>query len=382
MKLLIINESEIYGGHEEMLLYFLSESSNFPKLNIKFIINKNNKKLIKRLSEKQFANIEVLKLPFSVFRISPITNVLRLKDIILLCRVIKQCDPEKVLVIQGTVEISSLSLLVSKLLRYNTYSYIPITKSARYLKVFLWRIRDFLNKYIYYKLPDKIITISQFNKHELINDFDVEQCKISVVNNFINEIDILNEESPRSSIERDNSLQKTISIAIIGRIDEFQKQQGKAIRELVTMKDTGHNIVINIVGDGDTEEAVRLRNEFANDSNVKFHGWKNAEYVSNVINKSNALLIPSTFEGVPLVMIEAGLRGKVVLGSGVDGMKEFLPEFALFNNDLSNMNSVVRRFIDEQEYYNYYFRTIIKGNFHEHFSKELNCNLFYKAIIG
>ncbi len=365
-----------------MLLYFLSESSNFPKLNIKFIINKNNKKLIKRLSEKQFANIEVLKLPFSVFRISPITNVLRLKDIILLCRVIKQCDPEKVLVIQGTVEISSLSLLVSKLLRYNTYSYIPITKSARYLKVFLWRIRDFLNKYIYYKLPDKIITISQFNKHELINDFDVEQCKISVVNNFINEIDILNEESPRSSIERDNSLQKTISIAIIGRIDEFQKQQGKAIRELVTMKDTGHNIVINIVGDGDTEEAVRLRNEFANDSNVKFHGWKNAEYVSNVINKSNALLIPSTFEGVPLVMIEAGLRGKVVLGSGVDGMKEFLPEFALFNNDLSNMNSVVRRFIDEQEYYNYYFRTIIKGNFHEHFSKELNCNLFYKAIIG
>ncbi|WP_436322953.1 glycosyltransferase family 4 protein [Vibrio cidicii] len=382
MKLLIINESEIYGGHEEMLLNFLSESNRYAQLDIKFVVNKKNKKLVERLAKSEFYNIDVVICSFSVFRVSPVTNLLRLKDFFALYRIIKDYAPDKVLVVQGTVEISSLSILVSKSCTCTTYTYIPITKSARYLKVVLGRVRDYINKAIYYKFPDKIITISQFNKEELVKNFGVESSKISVVNNFVNEISSFNIKKDSFDSEKINNLSKTISFSIVGRIDGFQKQQGKAIRELLTLKDTGYNIVINIVGDGDTEEAVRLRNEFVHASNVKFHGWQNAEYVSNIINKSNALLIPSTFEGVPLVMIEAGLRGKVVLGSCVDGMKEFLPEFALFNNDLSNMNSVIRRFIGEQEYYNFYFRTIIKDNFHKHFSKELNCKLFYKAIIG
>lgn len=382
MKLLIINESEVYGGHEEMLLSFLRESKKYKKLSLRFLVNNKNKKLVERLSKPEFSNIDVVAISFSVYRVAPITNFLRLKDLFLLRHYIKEYSPDKVLVVQGTVEISSLSIFVSKLCKCRTYTYIPITKSARDLKVVFGRIRDFINKKIYYKLPDKIITISQFNKDELINFFDVKKSKVSVVKNFIDEVESYNTDKSSFYTSVIDKPSKTISLSIIGRIDEFQKQQARAIRELMSLKVIDHNIVINIVGDGDTEEAAGLRKEFAHNSNVRFHGWQNAEYVRNIINRSSALLIPSTFEGVPLVMIEAGLTGKVVLGSGVDGMKEFLPEFALFNSDLSNMNFVVRRFIDEQESYNSYFSTTVKSNFHTHFSKELNCSLFYKELIG
>jgi glycosyltransferase involved in cell wall biosynthesis len=58
------------------------------------------------------------------------------------------------------------------------------------------------------------------------------------------------------------------------------------------------------------------------------------------------LLIPSRFEGVPLVMLEALARGIPTLGSRRDGMRDLLPEAWLFDpgngKDLATVFSKVR----------------------------------------
>ena len=320
-KTLFIDESPVYGGHEEMFLRLIAQCECPADEKITIVVNKKNQKLIDEIDNLKIRAglpIAILTHDFSGFPVRPLTNLLAWSDAFTLYRIIRNGGFSQVMVVQGTIEIGGLSLLVARLSGCKVMSYIPITKRSRLLGVTLGGFRDWLNRLFYYPLAHKFITISEFNKRELIADFAVPEDKISIVYNF-NEPTF----STRSS-GKPVELPAGINFLLIGRVDFLQKRQQEFLRAF-TAQQNHSNLYLHIVGDNSSSESELLRSEFAGNPNIVFHGWCTPDRIEALIQAAHGIVLPSRFEGVPLVMVEAVKLGRVVFGSDVDGMKEFLP---------------------------------------------------------
>jgi hypothetical protein len=87
--------------------------------------------------------------------------------------------------------------------------------------------------------------------------------------------------------------------------------------------------VIHFVGEGpfaDTLSKVK-RSDSRLDRLIKIEPWADP---LEVFAKSDALLLPSWYEGVPLVMLEAMACGVPILASDLAGTRAYLPMTCLF----------------------------------------------------
>jgi glycosyltransferase involved in cell wall biosynthesis len=347
--LLIVDESAIYGGHELMFMSILR--GVLPQLaciySIKFLVNSRNEKLLRQLAEADFLGIEVVPISISKFPIKPISGLFMPTDFWRIKRVIRKLSPSLVLNIQGTIEIGCTTLRVCKSLKTPVFSYLPITKSSAQLGVFLGRLRDWVCRRCYYSIPNKIITISDGNADELNRLFGVSRNRLAVVYNFVES------KSAAFKGEMPEFADGKVHLALVGRISNAQKRQYDFMQAWLASQ-ICHNYVVHVVGDDDSLEAIRLRElccEAVSDGLVVFHGWRSSDYVSAVIQRCRLLLIPSRFEGVPLVMIEAIKLKRLVVATNVDGMKEFLPRDLLFEmDDWEGMKSIIRKIECQGEY--------------------------------
>jgi glycosyltransferase involved in cell wall biosynthesis len=370
--IILIDESPIYGGHESMLMSFIE--SILPQLlkvvSVHFIVNSRNHKLILQLKKAVFNKIITHEVSLSTIPIKPLSQLLFRNDTAKIRSVFERIGPSLVLNIQGTIEIGCTTLRVCNSLDVPVLSYLPITKSSAKLGVFLGRGRDFLCKFLYYPIPKKIITISGTNASELQDIFSVPTEKITVVHNFVDNKKIpFNDKVPQFSPDKKH-------LALIGRISNAQKQQYSFLKEWLKYCSVS-DYVVHVVGDGDDKESHHLRALCADGilkGYVEFHGWKSPEYVSKVIESCDALLLPSRFEGVPLVMIEAISLDCIVVGSAVDGMSEFLPKQLTFEqgdwpsmfkiiNGLDNINERKSLLTEAKERFTVFDKTTNTQNF-------------------
>ena len=73
---------------------------------------------------------------------------------------------------------------------------------------------------------------------------------------------------------------------------------------------------------GDGPDRMRLVKMAEKANNVTILPWQ--DNINTLYDRIDFLMLPSRYEGVPLVMLEALARGIPVIGSDVDGMKELL----------------------------------------------------------
>ncbi|EPP0241451.1 glycosyltransferase family 4 protein [Escherichia fergusonii] len=333
-KILFINESPVYGGHEEMFLRHINEISKKRHLHLNIVVNVKNKRLIDEVDNlakiNSNINLNVFRHRFWGLPLRPITNFLCVKDFCWLLKTFVSFKPEKIILIQGTIEIGGLSLLAARISGKYTSTYLPITKKSKDIGVAFGSVRDFINKHFYYQLPHEIITISEFNKEELINNFAVDGYRIKVVKNFI--------DAPSYPVQKGSEEENNI-LLIIGRIDLNQKRQDLFLDYFVK-SELSDFFEVHIIGDGSDEVSQTVRNKYNGMHNVYFCGWLGSNDVVQRLAQCRCLIIPSKFEGVPLVMIEAIKLGKIVIASNVDGMKEYLPPQWLF--DVNEMSDSLR----------------------------------------
>jgi glycosyltransferase involved in cell wall biosynthesis len=339
----LIDESPIYGGHESMFMSFLENI--LPQLlkvvSVNFVINSRNHKLIAQLKGIQFGNVIVHELTLSKLPIKPISQFLFQSDSTKIRSCFDKISPALVLNIQGTIEIGCTTLRVCKSLDVPVISYLPITKSSAQLGVFLGGIRDAICKSLFYPIPKKIITISNTNSSELQSLFSVSLERIAVVHNFV-EPSTVNERKklPEFILNKKH-------LALVGRISNSQKQQFDFLSAWLT-SGLANDYVVHVVGDSDGKASNQLRALCAEGvvkGEIVFHGWQSSEHVTQVIKQSDALLLPSRFEGVPLVMLEAIAIGRIVIATSVDGMKEFLPaEWTFDVGDWPTMFQIIKNF--------------------------------------
>ena len=240
MKIVIYNDSKVFGGHEIMTarmadalsarheIYFLYRDVGFERM-----LSERVKKIRIKLGPNwSYGGLG----SFNIF------------DISYLVRILKRIEPDMSIISQGLVELGLKGAWASKLLRIETVSYIPLCFSFKSIGAPCGKLRDLLSV-IYYNLFDAFITVSREQK-SLIRSYLRAEKPVYVLDNFVD-----TEKAAGDFIEH-RSHDGTLRIGIIGRIDFRQKAQDKVVDIADQFRSRHVKVKFIIVGDG--EDTGRL----------------------------------------------------------------------------------------------------------------------------
>jgi len=201
------------------------------------------------------------------------------------------------------------------------------------LKYFL---RFQLEKHILPK-PNLIIAVSKEDKQ-----FMEEQYGLNNVSYLTNGIDIeaitsTEDRNIREQLNKQNHIPPgSFLFTMVARFD-FQKGYDIAIRAIAQIKELLERgrrpCRFLFVGDGALlEEMKQLSQELNTTRYIRFLGARNDVY--DILRASNACLLPSRWEGLPIVLLEAGLLKTPVMASRTYGNREIIGEKngVLFDN--------------------------------------------------
>lgn len=326
-KVIFYSESETYGGHEAMSLNHIKAGFS-GDAQISFIFNEKNarfKLAIESIGLEEL--VTTFPLRFRHRKIPILSVLLNYKSIM---SIVRRKDPDAIVILQGNPDSCFLGILLFKLNNLRIYSYIPLPQRLSYTGGRFSGIRDYFVEKIIFPMFDKVITISS-TLEECLIDRGVPESIIDVVKNSVDITEV--------SHSRQNALRTTLGlrskekiILLPGRIYFKQKGQDGFVKELIGIKKL-HNFRYVIAGDGPNFEDLKLlvRKYKSIESDILLLGWRND--IKELISISDIVVLPSRYEGVPLVMLEALSQGKIVLASRRDGMKDYLPGNWLFDID-------------------------------------------------
>lgn len=342
-KILFYNDSPVFGGHEKSLIYIIKYLIEHTNINLVFVFYCGNVRFSEYLNltaQEYHHRISICKINYYSGSFQGVKTLLSFKHVSFIQNIINACQPDIVVVVQGSIELSCLGLLAAKKSGYLTVSFIPMTFKFKDIGVYLGAFRDPINKY-FYSLPDKFIITSYSMLHRL-TQHQVPEHKVDVVYGVIDTSSYskVNQSDARLFYKSQYNLkQDDFIMAIIGRVQFRQKGHDLLIHTLSQNLNKLKGCKLLVVGDGpDLPKLKSMVTKKKLQNHVEFIPWSNdLHYLYSAIDM---LIIPSRFEGMPLVMLEAIHYSIPVIASNRDGMKELLPAEWLF--DCNDSESLMR----------------------------------------
>ncbi|RJO65801.1 MAG: glycosyltransferase [Candidatus Omnitrophota bacterium] len=165
---------------------------------------------------------------------------------------------------------------------------------------------------IFYSNVDKIIAVSFAVKKYLSEEKGIKPDKIEVIHNGVD----LKRFTP-GKIENEK---EGMRIGVIGRL-ELQKGHKYFLRAISELNGTIENIKCFVAGEGiEKENLMKLAASLHIERNIQFLGY--CKDIPKFIQTMDIIVLPSLYEGLPLVALEAGAMGKPVIATNVDGSPE------------------------------------------------------------
>lgn len=333
-KVLFIFPSKILGGHELMSIDIIKDLISL-NIDINVICDPSNHNLIKILNEM---GLSYNFLPFSQPHFEIIQTFFNIYRNFFFFRYLKSVNWEsysKIILIQGDIEIGSIIVNYFYEKRIQFCSYIPYAHSAYLMDKKLSFIRDLLSK-ISYSRVDEFITINK-DSAEKLKKFN-KHCQLYILKNKVRNLEKYKEMKREYSLKRSDGI---INIFLIGRVYFRQKGQDLFVEALRQSNIDCSKIAIHIIGNGpDQKELENLFVQKVPELEVHYYGWLSEPW--EIAYKCDYLIIPSRFEGVPLVMLEARELDITILASNRDGMKDYISKEYLFD-DLSDFVELINR---------------------------------------
>jgi glycosyltransferase involved in cell wall biosynthesis len=122
--------------------------------------------------------------------------------------------------------------------------------------------------------------------------------------------------------DEDNGL----ALAVVGRLDVISKGHDLLLQVLALPHWRKRDVRVSLFGEGPNERGLRRMVKQLNLSNVTFCGASND--IEKIWSRHHALALPSRFEGMPLVVIEAMLCGRPCIATDVGGNRELIRDDA------------------------------------------------------
>jgi glycosyltransferase involved in cell wall biosynthesis len=161
-----------------------------------------------------------------------------------------------------------------------------------------------------------ILPVSQ-NLKEAIESYGIRN-RFRVVPN------VVNTEIFYPSLNKNKSDKKKILlVAVLSPI----KGIPYLLQALAQLKEKRQDFVLDIVGDGpNRQEYEEMTEKLELDKMVKFHGLKTKVEVAGFMRQCDFFVLPSLWENLPCVLIEAMASGIPVIATDVGGVKEMINE--------------------------------------------------------
>lgn len=327
MRILVYDDSPVFGGHEVMTLLALDAMARRTDWQFHCLAAPVNARLMARLQELQstFAAITVAPLPHAFHRLQGILNHVQHRRIAALARRFLAAAPDLALIIQGDMEISSTGLLAARKAGVPAVSYIPLPHNQVEKGGALGFLRDPFARHLY-RVPDGFITISTVLADML--RAKGATAPISVVYNGIatDHFQPVNPDDARKTLGLPGN---PPIVGIAGRLERKQKRQHLLIDAIADNAPPVAGCHAAFCGDGPDRGFFSDRAASLGVSGrTHFLAWRSD--LATFHSALDALAIPSRYEGVPLVMLEALCCGTPVIAANRDGMREMLPPEWLF----------------------------------------------------
>lgn len=325
MKILFYSDSVPIGGHELMSIRLANLLARTQKdYNISFLCPNT-------FFNKLDGNIVKINNDVKPRALNGSFGMLFIHDFFKIKKTLKLVNPDIVVVCQGTIELGIKAVIVSKLLKIPVVSYIPLVIDLNATgSKFFPNIRNFINGKLYL-LADAYVTISNYHKLELGKRTTRD---VRVLRNWVdcflpvNDSDFNLKPDLKTWISAQKRNGQSI-LLIIGRIEFKHKQQDKFL-EYVYNNLLNKNISILFVGTGSDQKRL---SDVINDNrfeNVYYAG--KIENVEKLYPLVNGVCICSSFEGVPLVLLEAVNHSLPVFSFGFNAVYDYLPSCLIAND--------------------------------------------------
>lgn len=295
-----------------------------------FAVSQSNRGLqdmVAGLAGERSTQVAIVSLPF---RTRPVQGVRTLfwggRRVEWVARQLRAAAPDAVVVAVGALEAGAVGVLAARAAGIPAIAYVATARSVRGEgRPFAWA-RDAVNGSVYYQGLTGAVTISGEQRSELIAR-GVPPERTAVVENFMGPV------GPTPAREgaraRLGLAQRGFTVGLAGRIAFKDKGQDLLARALRGVPVGARDFSLVIAGSGPDEPSLRrLLSAVPGGVPTTWIGWR--DDLADFFAAIDVLVIPSRREGVPLVMIEAVLRGVPVVASAVDGMAAWLPRGWLF----------------------------------------------------
>lgn len=163
---------------------------------------------------------------------------------------------------------------------------------------------------------DHVFALHKEQKEEIIKMFNFKEDKVTIVGSGYDDKVFYNKNYKKD---------KVINITYAGKICE-SKGIKSLLNSLNHLNYKNKDIIVNIAGSGSDKEETDKIIEMSKKSRYKvnFNGRLNHIELSELFNKSHIFILPSFYEGLPIVILEALSCGCSVIVSKINGLKEFI----------------------------------------------------------
>ncbi len=293
--LIIINNFGV-GGAERLIIDDANELLKRSDVDFKIITLKNEGK--DSLAEQLNKNVKWECVHFNDF--------FDIKSWFLLCRQIKNFDSDILfthLWFSNTIgRISGKLVGVSEIISFehNVYDSLKTRKM-------------FFVDWVLQLLSNKIIAVSNAVKKSLVKH-KIRENKIKVI---LNGIDVSRYQNLNITV-LDGEQKKDFTFVYIGRLI-YQKGVDILLRAFASVK----NGKLLVVGDGvERDSLVKLSKELKITDRVKFLGIR--KDIPEILSYADCFILPSRYEGLPMVLLEAVASHKIIIISDFESATEVI----------------------------------------------------------
>lgn len=207
----------------------------------------------------------------------------------------------------------SLKSKIELNIQIHTDIFSPYFKKGHLLNIFRISISNFI-------IPkaDSIRVVSRNIKDSVINKFNVDKNKITILPIIVDKEKIINSEINEDL--RKKYSQFDFIFLVISRLEK-EKNIPIAIESFKEVVKQNPRAGLIIVGDGNWKNILKkLVRNYKLENNIIFEGWKNS--VNSYLKTADVLVSASFYEGYGMIFIEAVLCGCPIISSNVGIVKD------------------------------------------------------------
>lgn len=160
------------------------------------------------------------------------------------------------------------------------------------------------------------VALSEINKRTVVEFYGIPADEVAVVTNGI---DLAHFERKASY-----AIDGTAHVCHVGRFNE-QKNHEAIVEAAALLKESGADVVFDLYGEGELMDSVR---EMASERGVAdmlaFHGL--TDDVPGAMAVADIFILPSLWEGIPMVIAEAMAAGLPIVASRVGGIPDMIED--------------------------------------------------------